>query len=88
MPSTLRRTLLVTALAATAALAAPASASDADDLRRQIQSSLSEGNVNVVVDDGTATLTGDTDSISRAAAERAALASDEVDRVVNLINAM
>ena len=77
-------------LAAAALLAASAGASGAgtDELHRALQSTLSEGHVNVVVDDGLATLTGETDTVSKRAAERAALASDEVDRVVNLINSM
>ena len=43
--------------------------------------------MNVSVTNGVATLTGDVDRISRAAAARAALASPEVERVVNLIDA-
>ena len=86
MNATLKQALAAAALLG--AFAAPASAIGTDELRRELQSTLSEGHVNVVVDDGLATLTGETDTVSKRAAERAALASDEVDRVVNLINSM
>ena len=77
------------ALALSAALVAgPASALSTGSLFTDVQSAVSgSGDVTVSVTDGVATLTGNTDFISKAAAERAALASPEVDRVVNLIDA-
>ena len=83
-----RIALAAAALAVAASGASAEGVDGADELRRKLQSAVSEGHVNVAVDGGTATLTGETDTISRRAAERAALASDEVDRVVNLINTM
>ena len=77
------------AVALSAALAAgPASAISTGSLYADVQSAVSgAGSVNVSLTDGVATLTGNTDSISKAAAARAALASPEVDRVINLIDA-
>ena len=78
----------LSAVALGAALAGPASALTTGSLEGDVQSSISgSGNVNVTVSEGVATLTGNTDSISKAAAARAAQASPEVDRVVNLIDA-
>lgn len=77
------------AVALTAALAAaPASAITTGSLQGDIQSAISgSGNVNVSLRDGVATLTGNADSSSKAAVGRAALASPDVDRVINLIDA-
>ena len=76
------------AVALSATLAAPAFAITTGSLYGDVQSSISgDGNVNVSVTDGVATLTGNTDALSKAAAARAAQASPEVDRVVNLIDA-
>ena len=77
------------AVALSAALvAAPASAITTGSLHGDVQSAVSgSGNVNVSVTDGVATLTGNADSLSKLAAGRAALASPDVDRVVNLIDA-
>lgn len=81
-----RNTLVAIALVAT--FAGPASAISTGNLRTDVQSAVSgSGNVNVSLSDGVATLTGDADSLSKVAAERAALASPEVSRVVNLIDA-
>ena len=78
------------ALALSAALGAiPASAATTTgSVSLDVQSAVSSsGTVNVSVADGVATLTGNTDAQSKQAAERAALASPEIDRVVNLIHA-
>ena len=77
------------ALALSAALAAaPASAATTGSLFPDVQSAVSSsGSVIVSIDDGVATLTGNADHLSKAAAERAALANPDVDSVVNLINA-
>ena len=70
------------------ALAGPASAITTGSLYGDVQSAISgSGNVNVSVTDGVATLTGNADALSKAAAARAAQSSPEVDRVVNLIDA-
>ena len=79
---------VLAAVALSAALAAPAFALTTGSLYGDVQSAISgDGNVNVTVTDGVATLTGNADTLSKAAAARAALASPEVDRVVNLIDA-
>ena len=71
-----------------ALVAGPASAITTGSLYGDVQSAISgDGNVNVSVTDGVATLTGNADYLSKAAAGRAAQASPEVDRVVNLIDA-
>ena len=76
------------AVALSAALSAPAFALTTGSLYGDVQSAISgDGSVNVTVTDGVATLTGNADTLSKAAAARAALASPEVDRVVNLIDA-
>ena len=77
------------AIALSAALAAgPASALSTGSLFLDVQSAVSgSGNVIVSVVDGVATLTGNASQLSKIAAERAALASPEVERVVNLIDA-
>ena len=82
-----KQALAAVALSA-ALVAAPASAITTGSLYGDVQSAVSgSGNVNVSVTDGVATLTGNTDSLSKVAAGRAALASPAVDRVVNLIDA-
>ena len=79
---------VLAAVALSAALAAPAFALTTGSLYGDVQSAISgDGSVNVTVTDGVATLTGNADTLSKAAAARAALASPEVDRVVNLIDA-
>ena len=77
------------ALALSAALvAAPASAATTGSLFLDVQSAVSgSGNATVTVVDGVATLSGNTDRLSKEAAERAALAHPDVERVVNLIDA-
>ncbi len=77
------------AIALSAALvAAPASAMTSDSLYNDVQSAVSDGRiVNVSVSNGVATLTGNTDALSRAAAARVAAAHPDVERVVNLIDA-
>ena len=80
------RALAAVALAA-ALVAAPASAMTTDSLWSDVQSAVAgSGYVNVTVDRGIATLTGNTDYLSKAAAARVALADLAVERVVNLIN--
>ena len=80
--------LSLAALALAAAMAsAPASAITTGNLYGDVQSAVGSGSVNVTVTDGVATLTGDADALSKAAAARAALADPSVDRVVNLIDA-
>ena len=82
-----KRALAAVALSA-ALVAGPASALSTGSLYADVQSAVSgAGNVNVSVTDGVATLTGNADSISKAAAARAALADPSVTRVVNLIDA-
>ena len=69
------------------AVAGPASAITTGSVYTDVRSAVSgSGNVNVSVTDGVATLTGNTDYLSRTAAARAALAHPDVDRVVNLIH--
>ena len=76
------------AVALSAALVGSASAITTGSLYGDVRSAVSgSGSVNVSVTDGVATLTGNTDALSKAAAARAALASPEVDRVINLIDA-
>ena len=87
MNAPLKHTLAVLALSA-ALGAAPASAITTGSLAGDVQSAIAgSGQVSVTVTDGVATLTGTTDTLSKVAAGRAALASDGVDRVVNLIDA-
>ena len=87
MNAFVKQALAAVALSA-ALVAGPASAITTGSLYGDVQSSISgDGNVNVSVTDGVATLTGNTDALSKAAAARAAQASPEVDRVVNLIDA-
>jgi len=70
------------ALVLAGVMAAPAAAS----VPRDVQQAISGGNIIVTVDDaGVATLSGYTNGISRVAAQRAAQNSDEVNRVINLI---
>ena len=83
--ATLKQALAAAALLG--AFAAPASAIGTGSLLLDVQSAVSDGRVNVTVSDGVATLTGDADSVSRAAAARAALADPSVTRVVNLVDA-
>lgn len=88
MNAFVKQSLAAAALAL--AVAGPASALTADmatgSLYGDVQSALSSsGNVNVSVRDGVATLTGYTSALSKAAAERAALASPGVDSVINLV---
>ena len=81
------RNALAAAALAGALLAGPAAAMTTGSLYGDVQSAVAgSGFVNVTVDDGVATLTGNADYLSKAAAARVALASPEVDRVVNLIN--
>lgn len=71
-----------------ALVAGPASAITTGSLQGDVQSAVSgSGNVNVTIRDGVATLTGNADYSSKAAAARAALADPSVTRVINLISA-
>lgn len=82
-----KQALVAVALSA-ALVAGPASAITTGSLYGDVASAVSgSGNVNVSVSDGVATLTGNTDKLSKVAAGRAALASPDVDRIVNLIDA-
>jgi len=70
------------ALVLAAVMAAPAAA----NVQRDVQQSITGGNVNVTLNQaGVATLSGYTDSISRIAAERAAEKNPDVTSVVNLL---
>ncbi len=82
------RQALVALALSSALVAGPASAITTGSLQGDVQSAISgSGNVNVTVNDGVATLTGNTDALSRAAAARAALNDPSVDSVINLIDA-
>ena len=56
-----------------------------NSLKAAVQSAISGGNVQVVLVDGVATLTGYANSLSIQAAERAARNHEAVDSVINLI---
>ena len=77
----------LTALALTAVVAGPAAANlSGQSIEGAVQSAVTSGNVNVVVDNGVATLFGWVDSYSTEnAAKQAALAFDNVDSVRDLI---
>jgi len=70
------------ALVLVGVMAAPAAAS----VQRDVQQSISSGNVSVTLNEaGVATLSGYTDSVSRIAAERAATNNPDVESVINLL---
>ena len=73
---------VLAALVLASAVTAPALANIRSDVQESVTGS---GNINVSVDAGVATLTGYGDWASKAAAERAALKSADVERVLNLI---
>jgi len=77
----------LTALALSAAIAGPAAANvPAQSIDGEIRSAITNGNVNVTVKDGVATLFGWVeDHQSEQAAKQAALSFDNVDKVVDLI---
>lgn len=85
MKTSIKTTLAVLAL--TAVVAGPVSANiSGQPLQGAVGSAVTEGNVNVNVDDGVATLFGWTGTqIEADAAKRAALSFDNVDSVVDLI---
>ena len=77
----------LTALALTAVIAGPAAANlSGQSIEGAVRSAVSDGNVNVVVENGVATLFGWVDSqYTETAAKQAALSFDNVDSVVNRI---
>lgn len=77
------------ALALAAVVAGPATAMTVKgDVYSNVRNAISgSGNINVTVSDGIATLTGNAEHLDRVAAQRAALKSEGVTRVVNLIDA-
>ena len=87
MNALLKPALAAAALAAAIASAPASAITTGGPLWLDVQSAVSTGSVNVSVADGVATLTGNADRLSKAAAERAALADPSVTRVVNLIDA-
>ena len=78
----------LTALALTAVIAGPAAANfSGQSIEGAVRSAISDGNVNVVVDDGVATLFGWVGDIqTENAAKQAALSFDNVDSVRDLIS--
>ena len=75
-------TKALAALVLAGVMTAPAAA----NVQRDVQQSITSGNVNVTLDEaGVATLGGYTDSISRIAAKRAAEKNPDVDSVINLL---
>lgn len=82
------KAILAASLAASALAAGQLRADATDDLCAQIaaEAQAQGGNVCVVINDRVATLSGYVESaMEREAAERAALARDGVDEVINLI---
>jgi len=77
----------LTALALTAAIAGPAAANvGTQAINAEVRSAISGGNVNVVVENGVATLFGWVeDHQAEQAAKQAALSFDSVDSIVDRI---
>ena len=77
----------LTALALTALVAGPAAANlSGQSIESAVRSAVTNGNVNVVVDNGVATLFGWVDSShTEAAAKQAALSFSNVDSIVDRI---
>ena len=83
-----RKPITVAALALAATIAVPATASiSTGNLALDVRSAVgSDGNVNVSLVDGVATLSGHANDVSaKAKARRAALANADVERVIDLI---
>lgn len=82
-----RNILAVAALAASFAVAAPASAVSTGNVFQDVKSATSgSGQIRVQVNGDTATLFGYSDKTDAVAAERAALAAPGIDNVINRID--